>query len=142
LGSAGPVLLGSNEIGGGGKQGKLYLVQRSSLGHQQQHRWLHDQTNPPIQFFWAARPLVAIVPLRPVPNVSARVEELKTSIAEGVVEVDIRKRSARIQVLENNLNCMLDQTKPKKPHRSKPESPMSETEDHRERAGLATLRNC
>jgi anti-sigma28 factor (negative regulator of flagellin synthesis) len=41
------------------------------------------------------------------PNVSARVEELKTSIAEGVVEVDIRKRSARIQVLENNLNCML-----------------------------------
>jgi hypothetical protein len=68
LGSAGPVLLGSNEIGGGGKQGKLYLVQRSSLGHQQQHRWLHDQTNPPIQFFWAARPLVAIVPLRLVPH--------------------------------------------------------------------------
>jgi anti-sigma28 factor (negative regulator of flagellin synthesis) len=40
-------------------------------------------------------------------NVSARIEELKTSIAEGVVEVDIRKRSARIQGLENNLNCML-----------------------------------
>jgi len=41
------------------------------------------------------------------PNVSARIEELKTSIVEGVVEVDIRKRSARVQVLENNLNCML-----------------------------------
>jgi phage terminase small subunit len=41
------------------------------------------------------------------PNVSARIEELKTSIVEGVVEVDIRKRSARVQVLENNLNWML-----------------------------------
>jgi phage terminase small subunit len=40
-------------------------------------------------------------------NVSARIEELKTSIAEGVVEVDIRKRPARVQVLENNLNSML-----------------------------------
>ena len=40
-------------------------------------------------------------------NVSARIEELKTSIAEGVVEVDIRKRPARVQVLEDNLNCML-----------------------------------
>src|ERR1039457_3326211 len=40
-------------------------------------------------------------------NVSARIEELKTSIAEGVVEVDIRQRPARVQVLENNLNCML-----------------------------------
>jgi phage terminase small subunit len=39
-------------------------------------------------------------------NVSARIEELKTSIAEGVVEVDIRKRPARVQVLQNNLNCM------------------------------------
>src|SRR5450755_3105647 len=34
-------------------------------------------------------------------NVSARIEELKTSIAEGVVEVDIRKRPARVQVLED-----------------------------------------
>jgi phage terminase small subunit len=41
------------------------------------------------------------------PNVSARIEELKTSIVEGVVVVDIRKRSARVQVLENNLNWML-----------------------------------
>jgi hypothetical protein len=41
------------------------------------------------------------------PDVSARVEELKTSIAEGVVEVDIRQRPARVQILEDNLNCML-----------------------------------
>jgi phage terminase small subunit len=40
------------------------------------------------------------------PNVSARVEELKTSIAEGAVEVDIRKRPARVQILQDNLNHM------------------------------------
>ena len=40
-------------------------------------------------------------------NVSARIEELRTSIAEGVVELDIRKRSARVEVLETNVNCML-----------------------------------
>jgi phage terminase small subunit len=39
-------------------------------------------------------------------SVSARVEELKTSIAEGVVEVEIRKRSARVEVLQDNLNRM------------------------------------
>jgi phage terminase small subunit len=39
-------------------------------------------------------------------SVSARIEELKTSIAEGVVEVEIRKRSSRVQVLEDNLNRM------------------------------------
>jgi cell division septum initiation protein DivIVA len=46
--------------------------------------------------------------LRSDANVSARIEELKTSMAEGVVEVDIRKRPARVQILENNLNWMLD----------------------------------
>jgi hypothetical protein len=40
-------------------------------------------------------------------RVSARIEELKTSIAEGVVKVEIRKRSARVEVLQNNLNRML-----------------------------------
>jgi len=44
--------------------------------------------------------------LRTDANVSARIEELKTSITEGVVEVDIRKRPARVQILEDNLNCM------------------------------------
>jgi phage terminase small subunit len=39
-------------------------------------------------------------------SVSARVEELKTSIAEGVVEVDIRQRAARVEVLQDNLNRM------------------------------------
>jgi phage terminase small subunit len=39
-------------------------------------------------------------------RVSARVEELKTSIAEGVVAVEIRKRSARVEVLQDNLNRM------------------------------------
>jgi phage terminase small subunit len=39
-------------------------------------------------------------------DVSARIEELRTSIVEVVVQVDIRKRSARVQVLQNNLNCM------------------------------------
>jgi phage terminase small subunit len=39
-------------------------------------------------------------------NVSARVEELKTSIAEGVVAVEIRKRSSRVEVLQDNLNRM------------------------------------
>jgi outer membrane protein assembly factor BamB len=46
LGSSGPVLLPSTQqVVGGGKQGKLYLLNRSNLGRQ----------NPPIQEFWAAR---------------------------------------------------------------------------------------
>src|SRR5262249_48659270 len=54
LGSAGPLLLpGTDEIVGGGKQGKLYLLKRSSMGHEQQRRWFHDRTDPPIQYFWA-----------------------------------------------------------------------------------------
>ncbi len=56
LGSSGPVLLpGTDELVGGGKQGKLYLLKRSSLGHLQKWGWPHVHTNPPIQFFWAAR---------------------------------------------------------------------------------------
>jgi len=56
LGSSGPVLLpGTDEVVGGGKQGKLYLVKRSSPGNQQKWGWPHAHTNPPIQFFWAAR---------------------------------------------------------------------------------------
>jgi len=55
LGSSGPVLLpGSDEVVGGGKQGKLYLVKRSSPGGLQKRGWPHDHTDPPIQFFWAA----------------------------------------------------------------------------------------
>jgi hypothetical protein len=39
-------------------------------------------------------------------NVSARIKEPKTSIAEGVMEVEIRQRSARVEVLQNNLDRM------------------------------------
>src|SRR5262249_15925511 len=59
LGSAGPMLLpdalGVQELVGGGKEGKLYLGSRASLGPRQRRRWLRDQLNPPIQFFQAAR---------------------------------------------------------------------------------------
>ncbi len=37
-------------------------------------------------------------------NISARIKELKTAAAEIVVKVEIRKRSGRVQVLQNNLN--------------------------------------
>ena len=40
------------------------------------------------------------------PTVAARIEELKTSITEGVVEVDIRNRSKRVQVLQDIFNRM------------------------------------
>jgi hypothetical protein len=56
LGSAGPMLLpDTDELVGGGKEGKLYLVSRSKLGGQQQHTWLHDKLDPPMQSFQAAR---------------------------------------------------------------------------------------
>jgi len=46
LGSSGPVLLpDTNQMVGGGKQGKLYLLHRSSLGRR----------DPPLQEFWASR---------------------------------------------------------------------------------------
>ena len=34
-------------------------------------------------------------------NVAARIKELKTATAESVVKVEIRKRSARVQILQN-----------------------------------------
>jgi hypothetical protein len=57
LGSSGPMLLpGTDELVGGGKQGKLYVVSQSKPGGQQQRHWWHDRRNPPIQFFQASRP--------------------------------------------------------------------------------------
>ena len=40
-------------------------------------------------------------------GISARINELKTAIAAGVVDLEIRKRSARVRVLQNNLNRLL-----------------------------------
>jgi outer membrane protein assembly factor BamB len=55
LGSSGPVLLpDTDQAVGGGKEGRLYLVQRSDPGGWQKHGWPHDHTGPPVQFFWAA----------------------------------------------------------------------------------------
>jgi outer membrane protein assembly factor BamB len=55
LGSSGPVLLpGTDEVIGGGKEGRLYLVKRSLPGGQQRRGFLHDRKDPPLQFFWAA----------------------------------------------------------------------------------------
>lgn len=62
LGSAGPMLLpDTDQILGGGKQGKLYVMSQSNPGGpapggQQQHHWWHDGTNPPVQYFQASRP--------------------------------------------------------------------------------------
>jgi hypothetical protein len=57
LGSSGPMLMpDTDEIVGGGKDGKLFVLQRSKLGGLQQHHWPHDRLNPPVQFFQAARP--------------------------------------------------------------------------------------
>src|SRR5260370_1430629 len=57
LGSSGPMLMpDTGEIVGGGKDGKLFVVNQSKLGGLQQHRWLHDGDNPPVQYFQAARP--------------------------------------------------------------------------------------
>ena len=39
-------------------------------------------------------------------KVSARIEELKTTIAQGVIQLEIRARSARVQVLQNLLDRM------------------------------------
>ena len=57
LGSSGPMLMpDSDEIVGGGKDGKLFVLKRDKLGGLQQHHWPHDRVNPPVQFFQAARP--------------------------------------------------------------------------------------
>jgi phage terminase small subunit len=37
-------------------------------------------------------------------NVSARIKELKTATAKSVVKIEIRKRSARVHVLQNTLH--------------------------------------
>jgi len=56
LGSSGPVLMpGSGEIVGGGKQGKVYLLDTAKLGSKQKFGWPRARTDPPIQSFWAAR---------------------------------------------------------------------------------------
>ena len=56
LGSSGPMLMpGTEEIVGGGKDGRLFVLQRSKLGGLQQHHWWHDGRNPPVQYFQAAR---------------------------------------------------------------------------------------
>jgi outer membrane protein assembly factor BamB len=56
LGSSGPMLLpGTDDMVGGGKEGKLYVVSQSKLGGQQQHHWWRDGLNPPLQFFQASR---------------------------------------------------------------------------------------
>jgi hypothetical protein len=48
------LLPGTDEVVGGGKQGKLYLVKRSSPGGKQRRGLFHDLPDPPIQFFWGA----------------------------------------------------------------------------------------
>jgi outer membrane protein assembly factor BamB len=56
LGSSGPMLMpGTDEVVGGGKDGKLYLVKQSLPGGLEQHHWLHNGLNPPIEFFQASR---------------------------------------------------------------------------------------
>jgi len=56
LGSSGPMLLpGTDELVGGGKEGKFYVVNLSKPGGREQHHWLHDELNPPVQYFRAAR---------------------------------------------------------------------------------------
>ena len=37
-------------------------------------------------------------------GVSARVKELQTAVADGVIVLEVRKRSARVQVLQANLD--------------------------------------
>jgi hypothetical protein len=41
-------------------------------------------------------------------GVLARIEALKTSVAEGVVQLEIRNRSARVQLLRRQLDGMLN----------------------------------
>jgi outer membrane protein assembly factor BamB len=57
LGSAGPLLLPrTGQLVGGGKQGRLYLINRSEPGGQQPHHWWREGNNPPVQYFQASRP--------------------------------------------------------------------------------------
>ena len=69
LGASGPVLLpGSGQIVGGGKQGKLYLLDRQALGKQQKFGWPKERTHPPVQVFWAARRWAARILLQLAPH--------------------------------------------------------------------------
>ncbi len=67
LGSSGPVLLpGTNQVVGGGKEGRLYLLNRASLGHK----------GHPVQQFMAARPwsvsvIYHVIPISLIPAASA-----------------------------------------------------------------------
>jgi hypothetical protein len=57
FGSAGPMLLpDTRQVVGGGKEGKMFLMDRDAPGGQQQHHWYGNGTNPPVQFFRASRP--------------------------------------------------------------------------------------
>jgi outer membrane protein assembly factor BamB len=57
LGSAGPMLLpGTKQLVGGGKQGRLYLLDRDGPGGQQPHHWWREGNDPPVQYFQASRP--------------------------------------------------------------------------------------
>ncbi|MEO8597248.1 MAG: hypothetical protein ABI759_28275 [Candidatus Solibacter sp.] len=57
LGSSGPMLMpDTNELVGGGKDGKLWLLAQDKLGGLQEHHWFHDGAYPPLQYFQAARP--------------------------------------------------------------------------------------
>ena len=40
-------------------------------------------------------------------KVSARIQELKAIFSQGVIQLEIRERSARVQVLQNQLHRML-----------------------------------
>jgi outer membrane protein assembly factor BamB len=56
IGSSGPMLIpDTDELVGGGKEGKLYVLKQSNLGGQQQHHWFRDGLNPPVQAFQASR---------------------------------------------------------------------------------------
>jgi outer membrane protein assembly factor BamB len=56
LGSSGPMLIpGTDELVGGGKEGKLYLLKQGNLGGQQKRHWFHDKLNPPLEYFQASR---------------------------------------------------------------------------------------
>jgi hypothetical protein len=41
------------------------------------------------------------------PRVSRRIEELKRKISDGVVQLEVRQRSARVQILQNSVDGML-----------------------------------
>jgi outer membrane protein assembly factor BamB len=57
LGSAGPMVLpDTGQIVGGGKDGRIFVLDRANPGGQQQHHFLHDGKNPPDQVFQASRP--------------------------------------------------------------------------------------